>query len=140
MQEFNNVKKRETSSIFEYEGRKFEIRAFDPMEGTYILTQLLAFVLPLGIDKLLGSKLSMTDYKQQNTQIRMSKEDFIQFQVDVLKNVYELFDVTGQKSPVVRENGSYGIADLTVNLLIQLIVATLAFNFKDFFEESPFSI
>ncbi len=128
----NSFKKRETTSIFDYEDRKFEICSFDPMEGNYILMQILMFTLPFGISDALNEKFGTNNKTEQKT---ISKEDFIQLQADILSNVNEIL-YTGEKTPVVRQNRTYGISDVSMMLIIKLIIATLAFNFKDFFKES----
>jgi len=129
-----NIYKRETTSTYNIGGRNFLVNSFDPMEGNYILAQILTFVLPFGIGDMLKSSMG-TEMKSDigSSGKMMSKKDFINLQIDILKNVEEMF-ATGEKSPVVRENGTYGISDVTMGLLIKLIVATLAFNFKDFFD------
>lgn len=129
-----NISKRETTSTYNMGGRNFLINSFDPMEGNYILAQILTFVLPFGIGDMLKSSMG-TEMKSDigSTGKMMNKKDFINLQIDILKNVEEIFP-TGEKSPVVRENGTYGISDVTMGMLIKLIVASLAFNFKDFFD------
>lgn len=129
-----NISKRETTSTYNMGGRNFLINSFDPMEGNYILAQILTFVLPFGIGDMLKSSMG-TEMKSDigSTGKMMNKKDFINLQIDILKNVEEIFP-TGEKSPVVRENGTYGISDVTMGMLIKLIVAALAFNFKDFFD------
>ena len=129
-----NIFKRETTSTYNMGGRNFLINSFDPIEGNYILAQILTFVLPFGIGDMLKSSMG-TEMKSDigSTGKMMNKKDFINLQIDILKNVEEIFP-TGEKSPVVRENGTYGISDVTMGMLIKLIVATLAFNFKDFFD------
>lgn len=129
-----NISRRETTSTYNMGGRNFLINSFDPMEGNYILAQILTFVLPFGIGDMLKSSMG-TEMKSDigSTGKMMNKRDFINLQIDILKNVEEIFP-TGEKSPVVRENGTYGISDVTMGMLIKLIVAALAFNFKDFFD------
>lgn len=129
-----NISRRETTSTYNMGGRNFLINSFDPMEGNYILAQILTFVLPFGIGDMLKSSVG-TEMKSDigSTGKMMNKRDFINLQIDILKNVEEIFP-TGEKSPVVRENGTYGISDVTMRMLIKLIVAALAFNFKDFFD------
>lgn len=129
-----NISRRETTSTYNMGGRNFLINSFDPMEGNYILAQILTFVLPFGIGDMLKSSMG-TEMKSDigYTGKMMNKKDFINLQIDILKNVEEIFP-TGEKSPVVRENGTYGISDVTMGMLIKLIVTALAFNFKDFFD------
>ena len=129
------VKKRETESTFNYNGRNFLITSYDPMEGNYILAQVLSFVLPFGIGDMLNSSIG-TEKKNvlPSSGKMMCKQDFMSLQVDILKTVYEVFP-TNEKSPVVRENGTYGASDVSMSMILKLIVASLAFNFKDFFKD-----
>ena len=133
-----NIKKRETTSIFELDGRKFEINSFDPMEGNYILSQIITFVMPFGLSDILSTNIGGTEKSVGKSGSMMGKQDFINLQIDILKTVNEIYE-TGNKSPVVRENGTYGVADVTMNMLLQLLIASLAFNFKSFFAEGPLS-
>lgn len=129
-----NIYKRETTSTYNIGGRNFLINSFDPMEGNYILAQIITFVLPFGIGDMLKGSVGTEMKTDIGTSGKMmSKKDFIDLQIDILKYVEEVFP-TNEKSPVVRENGTYGVTDVTMNMLIKLLVATLAFNFKDFFD------
>lgn len=131
------MNKRETVSTFNLNDREFEINAYDPMEGNYILAQILAFVLPFGIGDMLSASVGTEKQNVIPTSGKMmSKQDFMSLQIDILKTVKEVYS-TGEKSPVVRENGTYGVADVSMMMVLKLIVASLAFNFKDFFKEVP---
>lgn len=132
-------KKRETYTTYETDGRKFKINAFDPMSGNYILMQILTCVLPLGISDALkqqvpGSESAMKIANNNNKMI--SKQDFISLQTDILSTVEEYLR-GGNTSPVVRENGTYGVDDVSSILCLKLIIASLTFNYKDFFKELP---
>ena len=134
------AKKRETTSEFKYEGRTFRINSYDPMEGNYILTQVLAFALPFGLkDTLLKTLNTGSETKVEIpefiTQKPMGKNDFISLQSDILKTIEEVYE-SGNISPVVRQNGTYGVADVTMGLVLNLLIASLAFNFKSFFEDA----
>ena len=132
-------KKRETYTTYENEGRKFKINSFDPMSGNYILMQILTCVLPFGISDALNQQVpgSETAMKAANISGKMmSKHDFISLQTDILSTVEEILP-SGNTSPVVRENGTYGVEDVTSILCLKLIIASLAFNYKDFFKELP---
>lgn len=52
-----NISRRETTSTYNMGGRNFLINSFDPMEGNYILAQILTFVLPFGIGDMLKSSI-----------------------------------------------------------------------------------
>lgn len=135
--ENNGVVKHETSTTYSTEGRTFVVNAFDPMLGNYILMQILTSVLPMGIDSMLSNATGTeTANKKIGSPKLMGKEEFIQLQTDILSTVYEQYE-SGQKSPVVRANHTYGVSDVSMMLLLKLIVASLAFNFKDFFAAIP---
>nr|DAP50307.1 MAG TPA: tail assembly chaperone protein [Caudoviricetes sp.] len=132
-------KKRETYTTYETDGRKFKINAFDPMSGNYILMQIISCVLPLGItdalkEQIPGSESAMKVANSGNKMI--SKQEFISLQTDILSTVEEYLR-GGNTSPVVRENGTYGVEDVTSMLCLKLIIASLTFNYKDFFKEFP---
>lgn len=135
----NNFEKRETYTTTTIDGREFIINAYDPMIGNYLLMQIITFVLPLGLGDMISNQIKGSEKvlsKVENKPM-MSKADFISFQTDILSTVYERYK-SGEKSPVVRENGTYGIENVTMNLCLRLIISSLAFNFKDFFEGVPF--
>lgn len=132
-------KKRETYTTYENDGRKFKINAFDPMSGNYILMQILTCILPFGISDAIkqqapGSETAMKVANSNNKM--MSKQEFIALQTDILSTVEEVLP-SGNTSPVVRENGTYGVEDVTSVLCLKLIIASLTFNYKDFFKELP---
>ena len=132
-------KKRETYTTYENEGRKFKINSFDPMTGNYILMQILTCVLPFGISDVLKQQIPGSEIAMKTVNIggkMMSKQDFIALQTDILSTVEEILP-SGNTSPVVRENGTYGVEDVTSILCLKLIIASLAFNYKDFFKELP---
>lgn len=129
-----NIKKRETSSIFEFDDRTFVINAYDPMTGNYLLMQCLSLVLPFGIGDMLNSVVGSGSSSIGGSNKIMSKTEFMQFQTDILSTVYEKYP-SGNTSPVVRKDGTYGTTDVTMAMLVKLLVASLAFNFKDFFKE-----
>ena len=140
MENFNfSPKKRETYTTYENEGRKFKINSFDPMSGNYILMQILTCVLPFGISDALNQQVPGSEIAMKAANISgkmMSKQDFIALQTDILSTVEEILP-SGNTSPVVRENGTYGVEDVTSILCLKLIIASLTFNYKDFFKELP---
>ena len=134
----SNINKRETFTTFDHEGRRFIINSYNPLVGNYLLIQAITFVLPFGLSNILSSTIGGTE---KNVNIGksskiMSKEEFIQFQQDVLETIEEEFE-SGQRSPVMRSNGTFGISDVSSNLIVKLLIASLAFNFKDFFNDLP---
>lgn len=130
------IKKRETFTECEVNGRSFTINSYDPMVGNYILYTILTSVLPLGIGQSLNNNFGSESLPVDSTKIsKMSKEDFIALQVEVLSTVEENMP-SGHKAPLVRPNGTYGVQDVTMGLAIKLLIKSITFNFKDFFSES----
>lgn len=136
--ENNGFKKHETFTTYEVDDRKFIINAYDPMTGNYILFQVINFVLPFGIGNMLSKEVGTETNipTSVGNGKMMSKEDFINLQKDILYTVSEEMH-GGHQAPVLRENGTYGVQDVTMALVLKLLVASLAFNFKDFFKEFP---
>lgn len=132
-----NIKKRVTEDIIEIEGRTFKLKSFDPLIGNYILLKLITMILPFGIGdmikKNIGEGTEMIPESSSTSAKMMSKEEFIEFQRDILKHVFEI--LPGDTVPVVRENNTYGIQNFTMTIAISLLVAEVAFNFNDFFKE-----
>ena len=67
----------------------------------------------------------------------MSKKDFLELQRDILSVCSEV--LPAGDTPVVREDGTYGIIDFTSQIAIQLLIAIVTFNFSDFFGENGLS-
>ena len=136
------AQKRTTFDYYEESGRKFKLNAFDPLEGNYILTQVLTFAMPMGLSSMLsialgervGTEGIIPELGISNQ--KMSKRDFIELQRDVLKTVEEVYP-SGETSPVIRENGTFGVENLSMKLSLNLIIASIAYNFKDFFGDVP---
>lgn len=126
-----NISKRQNSKLIDINERTFKINKFDPLMGNYILLQLVQFVLPFGISEKLGVPEALTE---SVSRVNMSKKDFLELQRDILSVCFEV--LPAGDTPVVRENGTYGIIDFTSQIAIQLLIATVAFNFSDFFGEN----
>lgn len=132
-------KKRETYTTYEFEGRKFRINAFDPMTGNYILMQIATTILPFALGDSIAQSVPGSEKvinNAKNSGKMMSKQEFISLQTDILSTVEEMF-ASGLSSPVVRENGTYGVEDVTSMMCLKLIIASLTFNYRDFFKELP---
>ena len=124
------MEKRKTEDIYEYDGRKFVLTKFDPMIGNYILYKLLTFTLPFGLSNKIASMFGIDSLGGGE---KIGKEEFIDLQKDILSFIYE--QLPEKRAPIMNNNGSYGIVEPSMILVMQLIVAELAFNFADFFGE-----
>lgn len=137
----NSFEKRVTTDIYEDGNRKFKLNSYDPIEGNYILTQVISFALPFGIGEAImnavSEESSELSNKSNNRNLpRMPKNEFISLVSDILRTIEEVYE-GGATSPVVRENGTYGVDNLSMSLVVKLVIASLAFNFKGFFEDVP---
>ena len=124
------MEKRKVEDIYEIGGRKFVLKKFDPMLGNYILLQLFTMTLPFGLSDKINQALDASGQIGNNSRM-ISKEEFMSLQKDILSYVYERLE--GRDAPLINNNGSYGVSDITMGILFQLLIAEIAFNFTDFF-------
>lgn len=124
-----NIKKRETAKLVDIEDRTFRISKFDPLLGNYILLQLVQFILPFGLSEKLGVPDALTSNVNQSV---MNKVQFLELQRDILSACEEV--LPAGETPVVREDGTYGIIGFTSSIAIRLLIASVTFNFSDFFD------
>lgn len=129
------MEKRKTEDIFEISGRKFILTKYDPLTGNYLLVKILSFALPFGLTDRIADKIGIDISK--NTMQQITKKDFVELQRDILSTVYE--QLPGNRAPLINDNGSYGVADLTMGITVNLLIASLAFNFAGFFEDAGLS-
>ena len=134
----NDLKKRITEDKIEIDGRTFKLTSFDPLIGNYILLKLFTMILPFGVGDALKKQMGegtekIPDSTSSNAKM-MSKEEFIDFQRDILKHTFEI--LPGDTVPVVRDNNTYGIQNFNMTIALNLLIAEVAFNFNDFFSES----
>lgn len=133
----DNVKKRVTEDTMKIGDRTFKLHSFDPLLGNYILLKLFTMVLPFGIGDMIKGAIGKGTEKiptSSSDAQPMGKADFLEMQKDILSHVTEVLQ--GGESPVVRENGTYGISDFTMSIALQLLIAAIAFNFNDFFGDA----
>lgn len=129
-----NIQKHVTEDTIKIGERTFKLHSYDPLMGNYILMKLFTMVLPFGIGDMIkgaiGKGTENIPAPAADAQ-PMGKAEFLEMQRDILSSVTEVLQ--GGESPVVRENGTYGIADFTMSIALQLLIASIAFNFNDFF-------
>jgi hypothetical protein len=128
------MSKRETHKIVEISGRRWRIGKFDALTGSYIVYRLLFQMLPMGMEQ-------MPDVQALNLPKGrgvMSKQEFMELQMDCLSVCSELVLVGTVESPIsVLLNGVFsreGLQDDTL-LVMALTVHALVFNVTSFFEE-----
>lgn len=122
--------KRETEKLIEIDGRTFIIKKYDPLLGNYIVAQLMMYTMPAGFHQI-------NQDAPRDTQVAkpiMNKGEFIELQKDILSCCGEV--LPAGTAPVINSNGTYGITGFDSNIALKLLIAAVAFNFKDFFGEN----
>ena len=100
---------------FEVGERKFQVKRFDALTGSYIAFTLFEKILPVIMgnkDKFLGTKTpdaSADSFAEMlpSTLFKMSREDFTALQKDCLKVCYEV--LPAGLTPVIGANGRWCI-------------------------------
>lgn len=124
------AKKRVTEDTIEIDGRTFVMKKYDPMLGNYILMAAASSTLPFGISSALAKAFGIDVSNNQ----KMSKDQFMELQRDVLSFCYER--LPAGDAPIITKTG-YGVLNLDSKILTNLFLSSMIFNFNDFFEESP---
>ena len=132
---------------FEVGERKFQVKRFDALTGSYIAFTLFEKILPVIMgnkDKFLGTKTpdaSADSFAEMlpSTLFKMSREDFTALQKDCLKVCYEV--VPAGLTPVIGANGRWGIigVDTDTGLILRLTIEALLFNLLGFFNDGGLS-
>lgn len=144
---------RELTKDVEVSGRKFQIRKFDALTGSFIALKVVGLLAPafkgMKIPEIDGKEIK-TDMDAQNKAMEsfnmteafmpvlmgMKRSDFSDIQTDCLKACSEY--MPGGLNPVMHANGSWGAIGIEtdVMLAITLTVHALMFNLSGFFGES----
>lgn len=132
---------------FEVGGRKFQVKRFDALTGSYIAFTLFEKILPVIMgnkNQFIGSKtpdVSADKFSEMlpSTLFKMSREDFTALQKDCLKVCYEV--LPAGLTPVIGANGRWGIigVDTDTGLILRLTIEALLFNLLGFFKEGGLS-
>lgn len=132
---------------FEVGERKFQVKRFDALTGSYIAFTLFVKILPVIMgnkDKFLGTKTpdaSADSFAEMlpSTLFKMSREDFTALQKDCLKVCYEV--LPAGLTPVIGANGRWGIigVDTDTGLILRLTIEALLFNLLGFFNDGGLS-
>lgn len=132
---------------FEVGERKFQVKRFDALTGSYVAFTLFEKILPVIMgnkDKFLGTKTpdaSADSFAEMlpSTLFKMSREDFTALQKDCLKVCYEV--LPAGLTPVIGANGRWGIigVDTDTGLILRLTIEALLFNLLGFFNDGGLS-
>ena len=125
----------------EIKGRKFSIRKFDHRTGSFMLIKVAGLLAPMFKKSFAGNpedlKMSDVDISGALSVLStLSEKDFDYIQSKCLKVCYELL---AQPTPVLNDNGSFGVIGLENDTMsvMSLTVHALIFNVSGFFAESP---
>ena len=136
------------SKEVEIKGRKFSIRKFDARTGSFMLIKVAGLLAPM-FGKSFGvsfgkvvenaEDITMSDIDISgalSVLSTLSEKDFDYIQSKCLKVCYELL---AQPTPVLNDNGSFGVIGLENDTMsvMSLTVHALIFNVSGFFAESP---
>lgn len=127
--------KRALYTDWEHEGRKWSIGKFDAMTGSYVAYKLMAEILPMG----LGAKVGVPAQIQKKGMPTMSRADFQDLQRDCLGVCREL--LKSGPAPVLADDGTFAVEGLEhdTKTVLALTIQALAWNVRDFFDESLLS-
>lgn len=126
---------KENFKDVEIGGRKFRIKKFDALTGSYILYVILTQALPMGMG---ASIPGLADATAGVSLTPMSKQKFIEIQMDCLRACSEILPVgdTIAPVPVLMEDGRWGAPGLEddIVLVISLTIQALGYNAQSFFD------
>jgi hypothetical protein len=126
---------KETFKDIEIGGKKFRIRKFDALTGSYIIYTLLTQMLPMGLSEKIDG-LPSGDSKAPP----MTKEKFMEVQLDCLRACSEIVPTgdTVTPIPLLTADGRWSSEELASNapLVIMLTIHVLGYNAQSFFDEN----
>lgn len=123
---------REEFKAVEISGRKWKIKKFDALTGSYVAYQLLMQALPMsGLSSVLGGL--------PKDRPLMPREDFLALQRDCLGLCFEMTALNGVPvdMPVLMQDGRWAVDGLEHDTatVMALTVQALSFNVSSFFEQ-----
>lgn len=131
-------KKRETTTIYEAAGRRFQIGKFDALTGSYIVYKVLFEALPPVLGMLPESSGLPSELLNLSSKT-MTKASFLELQLDCLAVVSELKLVGDVEAaiPIIMPGGKFSVEDLATDasLILKLTIRALAWNLTSFFGE-----
>lgn len=133
---------RETERIIELGSKKWKIKKFDAMTGSYIAIKILSRIahIALGITsgQIKDKSIIVTALASEIS--TLSKQEFMEIQAESL-NVCFLIEKVGDKeveSPIRLPDGNWAVGGVSDNVLLimSLIAHVLLLNLSGFFDES----
>ena len=117
---------RITEKEIELEGRKFVLRKFDPMFGSYISLKIFQSSGDEGKGKF-NIEATLTKIMGDNY------ESYAQLQNRILGYCSEV--LPAGKIPVINNEGNIAIIGLTAPMMLALSVSVILFSLEDFFDK-----
>lgn len=134
--------KRENFKKIQIQGRNFIIRKFDALTGSYTVLKIGALFAPL-FKNIDFSKIDInSEDKMKNISAidltgigaslsTLKEEDYLYVQRKCLQVCYE--DLPAGSAQVLKENLSFGVAEIDSKTVLALMIQTILFNVTDFF-------
>lgn len=132
----------ETEKIIEIAGRKWKIKKFDAMTGSYIALKMMSKISHIAFGIVSGN---LTDKIVIANAVSaelgsFSKQEFIEIQAECLHVVNESKDVDGKEMliPIKTPEGQWCVSGLEYDALtvMALVSHVLIFNLTGFFDEA----
>lgn len=116
---------RSTEREIELEGRKFVLRKFDPLFGSYISLKVFN-----------AADESKNKFNVEDALTKIMGEDYahyVQLQTKILGYCSEV--LPAGKIPVVNSEGNIAVMDMTAPMTLALSVSVIMFSLEDFFDK-----
>lgn len=115
---------RTTEREIEIEGRKFILKKFDPMFGSYISLQVF---------KTTGETNKINVEDALNKIMGNDFAHYVQLQSKILSYCSEV--LPAGKIPVINSEGNIAVIGLTAPMMLALSVSVIMFSLEDFFDK-----
>lgn len=122
------MEKRVNFKVIEFEGRKWKVKKFDALTGSFIAYTLMSQALPAGLEAVAGIP------NLPKNRGAMTREEFMTLQKDCLKVCYEV--LPAGETAVMNENGTFGVIGIEddTKTVLFLTIQSLVFNVSSFFD------
>jgi hypothetical protein len=116
------------SKIIDFKGKSLRISKFNPLDGCYILQQVLSSFMPDVFEKQIEENRPFKPTRS------LSKDEFNELLTTCCKNVVYLQKIPVPVNiPLINENGSFAVGDFDFSDYFLITMEVLAFNLLSFF-------
>lgn len=124
------MEKKENKKVIDYKGKSVVLLKFNPLDGCYIIQQILTSFLPDVIESQLNINRPVKPKKS------MSKDEFNELMTSCLKYAYyQQKEPVAVDIPILNDNGSIGVDGFDFSDTFILTLEVLAFNCLSFFSQ-----